>query len=71
VHGYVGDLFFWHVYLKGFFDGLGQTPGVLVLGRRQEPLQDIVIHLDFSALQETLDHQRDVDAQAHEGAVGD
>jgi hypothetical protein len=34
-------------------------------------LQDIVIHLDLPALQETLDHQRDVDAQAHEGAVGD
>ena len=45
--------------------------GVLVLGRLPEPLQDIVIHLDLPALQETLDHQRDVDAQAHEGAVGD
>src|SRR5918997_1753416 len=71
VHGYVRDLFLGHLYLEGLLDGSGQVPGVVVLDRATKPQQNVFTHLDPRALQETLDHQRNVDAQVHEGAVGD
>src|ERR671921_231644 len=65
-----GDLSFRHVYAKLLFDGLGQALGITVLVGLPESLQDVFPHLDLLALKKTLDDQREMDAQTHEGAVG-